>query len=82
MGRKTETLLIHCRDARSGRPPAGWKIIRMENHPGGKSSGWKIIRVENHPGGKSSGWKIANVDPSGIGPLRLADAQTGRPYSG
>jgi hypothetical protein len=25
--------------------------------------------------------EIVNVDPSGIGPMRVADAQTGRPYS-
>jgi hypothetical protein len=34
-----------------------------------------------HPDGKSSGWKTVNVAPSRIGPMRVADAQTGRPYS-
>jgi hypothetical protein len=53
----------------------------MENRPDGKSSGWKIVRMENRPDGKSSGWKIANVAPFWIGPMRVADAQTGRPYS-
>jgi hypothetical protein len=51
---------------------SGWEIV-----PDGKSSGWKILRMENR-----SGWEIVHVGPSGIGPLRVADAQTGRPYSG
>jgi hypothetical protein len=34
------------------------------------------------PDGKSSGWKIGRMRiPSGIGPMRVADAQAGRPYS-
>jgi hypothetical protein len=41
--------MVYCRDARSGRPPAGGKIVRRE------------IRQR--------------------GPMRVADAQTGRPYS-
>jgi hypothetical protein len=65
---------------------SGWKIVRMENRPDGKSSGWKIVRMENRPDGESSGWRIVRMEnrsrgPSGIGPLRVADAQTGRPYS-
>jgi hypothetical protein len=30
-----------------------------------------------HPDGKPSGWKIVNGAPSRIGPMRVADAQTG-----
>jgi hypothetical protein len=68
----------------------------MENRPDGESPGWRIARMENRPDGESPGWRIARKikRPDGkflvifhpdvfswIGPMRLADAQTGRPYS-
>jgi hypothetical protein len=46
--------------------PSGWEIGRMGNRPDGK-----IGRM-----GKSTGWRFR-----WIGPMRVADAQTGRPYS-
>jgi hypothetical protein len=74
---------------------SGWKIVPDgKSFRMGNRSGWEIVpdgksfRMENPPDGKSfrmenrSGWEIVHVGPSGIGPLRVADAQTGRPYSG
>jgi hypothetical protein len=42
---------ISCRDARSGRPPSGWKIIRMENRYRG-SSGIGPMRVADAQTGR------------------------------
>jgi hypothetical protein len=65
---------------------SGWKIVRMENRPDGKSSGWEIVRMGNRsrgnrPDGKSVAWKSSGWEIRQRGPMRVADAQTGRPYS-
>jgi hypothetical protein len=46
----------------------GWKWLGWK-WPGWKWLGWKWL-----------GWKM-NADGTWIGPMRVADAQTGRPYS-
>jgi hypothetical protein len=51
-------------------------FVRMEF-----SSGWKIVRMGNRPDGKSVAWKSSGWEIRQRGPMRVADAQTGRPYS-